>query len=114
MAILLAVLLGAEIAITLRDFVVEDSVRRPLGGVYPGERVTHAIMGIVYGAMLANLVPVVWTWGQESTALSPNAPDVPEELRWAMVFLAFGLVVSGTRDLLASCDLPYSHWPWRR
>jgi hypothetical protein len=46
----LAALLLAEIAITLRDFVVEDTVRRPLGGVYPGERVMHAVMGIVYGA----------------------------------------------------------------
>src|SRR5580698_4856016 len=45
----LAGLVAVEIVITLRDFVVEDTVRRPLGGVFAGERVTHAVMGIVYG-----------------------------------------------------------------
>ena len=48
-----AAMLVAEIGITLRDFVVEDTVRRPLGGVFAGERVTHAVMGILYGAALA-------------------------------------------------------------
>src|SRR5580698_613627 len=42
----LAALLVIEIVITLTDFVVEDTVRKPLGGVFPGERVTHALMGI--------------------------------------------------------------------
>ncbi len=37
-AVGIAVLLATEIVITLRDFVIEDTVRRPLGGVYPGER----------------------------------------------------------------------------
>src|SRR5215831_20423042 len=53
-------LLLVEIVITLTDFVVEDRVRAPLGGVYSGERVTHAVMGIVYGAMLATLLPTLW------------------------------------------------------
>ena len=34
----LGALLLAEIGITLRDFVVEDTVRAPLGGVFPGTR----------------------------------------------------------------------------
>jgi hypothetical protein len=55
----LAALLAGEIVTTLRDFVVEDTVRRPLGGVFPGERVTHALMGIVYGAALAHLAPEI-------------------------------------------------------
>jgi hypothetical protein len=53
----LALLLLLEILITLADFIVEDRVRQPLGGVFAGERVTHTIMGIIYGAMLANLLP---------------------------------------------------------
>src|SRR5207237_277166 len=53
----LGALLATEIVITLRDFVVEDKVRAPLGGVFAGERVTHALMAIIYGAMLANLLP---------------------------------------------------------
>src|SRR5262245_39032272 len=51
-ALVLAALLVAEIILTLTDFVVEDTVRRFLGGVYPGERIMHAVMGIMYGAML--------------------------------------------------------------
>ena len=55
---MLAALLTAEIILTLTDFVVEDAVRSTLGGVYQGERVMHAVMGLVYGAMLAHLLPV--------------------------------------------------------
>lgn len=65
----LSALLLAEIAITLADFVVEDRARKGLGGVYPGERVTHALMGIVYGAMLANLIPLLIGWASLPTAL---------------------------------------------
>ena len=53
--VLLVALLFAEVVLTLWDFVVEDWIRKPLGGVYAGERVMHGIMGIVYGAMLANI-----------------------------------------------------------
>jgi hypothetical protein len=45
----LIALLVVEIILTLWDFVIEDWIRKPLGGVYPGERVMHGIMGIVYG-----------------------------------------------------------------
>ena len=34
-------LLAAEVVMTMWDFVVEDWVRKPLGGVYPAERVMH-------------------------------------------------------------------------
>src|SRR5262249_55588109 len=46
-AVLVAILV-AEVLLTLADFVTETTVRRSLGDVYAGERVTHAIMGIVY------------------------------------------------------------------
>src|SRR6476660_9873185 len=49
----------AEIILTLTDFVVEIAVRKQLGDVYAGERVTHAVMGILYGAMVANLITVL-------------------------------------------------------
>ena len=52
----------AEIVLTLTDFVVEIAVRKQLGDVYAGERVTHAVMGILYGAMVANLIPVLVEW----------------------------------------------------
>src|SRR5436190_18249124 len=54
-AVFLAGVLLAEIVLTLADFVVEIRVRKPLGDVYGGERVTHAVMGILYGAMVGYL-----------------------------------------------------------
>ena len=46
---LVAVLVG-EIVLTLWDFVAEIAARKTMGDVYAGERVTHAVMGILYGA----------------------------------------------------------------
>ncbi len=68
-ASVLGLIIAVEIFITLADFVVEDTVRRPLGGVFPGERCTHAIMGILYGAVLAHLVPEVLAWTRLPTGL---------------------------------------------
>src|SRR5262249_28112370 len=50
--LVLSAVLLAEIVLTLSDFVVESRVRKHLGDVYAGERVTHAVMGILYGAMI--------------------------------------------------------------
>ena len=57
--VVLAGVLIAEIVLTLTDFVVEISVRKALGDVYAGERITHAVMGILYGAMIASLILAV-------------------------------------------------------
>jgi hypothetical protein len=108
---LVAVLL-AEIALTLADFVVEIRVRRPLGDVYGGERVTHAVMGIIYGATVANLLPVLWHWWSLPTALAPTIPAVPELLRWALAVMAAGVFLSGVRDLYAALGMPHGEWPW--
>ena len=109
----LAALLVAEIVITLADFVVEDRVRRPLGGVFHGERVTHALMGIVYGAMLAHLVPVMADWWRAPTALAWETAPMPRELGWALMLMSAGVGLSGLRDLCAAVGLPHSGWPWR-
>ena len=110
-AVLLAILI-AEIVLTLADFVTETTVRRSLGDVYAGERVTHAVMGILYGATIATLLPALWTWSQQPTALRFGPPAVPEALRWALVVMAVGVFVSGVRDLYAAARLPHSDWPW--
>lgn len=107
-------MLVAEIVITLSDFVVEDRVRKPLGGVFPGERVTHAIMGIIYGAMLAYLIPVIAQWWQLDTGLVLAPYLIPLELRWLLTVMSVGLVLSGVRDLCAAYEVPHSAWPWRR
>jgi phosphatidylglycerophosphate synthase len=112
-AYLLAALLAAEVCITLRDFVVEDRVRQVLGGVFAGERVTHALMAIIYGAMLANLLPALDVWRREATALVPHAGGVPSELVWLLTLMAVGVALSGARDAYAALGLPHGDWPWR-
>ena len=112
-----AVLVGLlliEIVLTLWDFVVEDWIRKSLGGVYPGERIMHAIMGIVFGAMLANIVPVLRGWWLAPTGLLMVPAAVHPILRWIMLIMAIGVFASGMRDLCAAYEVPGSAWPWRR
>jgi hypothetical protein len=109
----LGALLAAEIIITLRDFVVEDGVRAPLGGVFAGERVTHAVMAIIYGAMLANLLPALLGWRRQPTALVSHAAPVPVELVWLLTLMSAGVAASGVRDAYAALGLPGGGWPWR-
>jgi len=92
--LLLALLLG-EICITLWDFVEEDKIRR----LPPGERVMHAIMGIVYGAFLAFLLPHVLAWSKLEIGFGPSYHGFPA---WMLLVIAAGVFVSGIRDLVAS------------
>ncbi len=110
-ALLVAVIV-AEIALTLWDFVEEIAVRKDLGDVYAGERVTHAIMGILYGAMLAFLVPTLAEWWRQPTALVARTADAPPALRWSLLIMALGVLLSGLRDLYAALGLPGGGWPW--
>jgi hypothetical protein len=106
-----AALLTAEIILTMTDFVVEIRVRKPLGDVYAGERVTHAVMGIIYGCMIANLLPVLADWWARPTALVA-APTLPGALGWPFAAMAAGVFLSGLRDLYAALGLPRGGWPW--
>ena len=106
----MAVLL-AEIALTMADFAVEVTVRKPIGDVYAGERITHAAMGIVYGALIAGLVPVLWDWWLLPTGFGGTVV-VPELLRWGVSAMAAGVFLSGVRDLYAVFGLPHGGWPW--
>ena len=111
--LVLAAVLIAEIVLTLTDFVVEITVRKALGDVYAGERVTHAVMGVLYGAMIASLVPVMLVWSALPSGLVMTAPDIPDVLWWSLVIMAVGVSVSGLRDLYAAYELPHGGWPWR-
>ena len=110
--LVLAGVFVAEIVLTLTDFVVEIAVRKQLGDVYAGERVTHAVMGILYGAMVANLIPVLWNWWLLPTGLFPTPAIVPEALRWGIAVMAAGVLLSGVRDLYAALGMPHGGWPW--
>ena len=110
----LAALLLIEVILTLWDFVVEDWVRKPLGGVYPGERVMHGIMGIVYGAMLAYLWPTLRLWWMRPTALRFSGLQISSVLKWILIAMAVGVLLSGVRDLCAAMGMRGSAWPWNR
>jgi hypothetical protein len=101
-----------EILITLADFVVEDTVRAPLGGVLPGERCTHAVMALLYGAVLAHVVPVLLASWREPTGLVLAPVAVPDVLRTLLGLMAVGVFGSGVRDLYAALGLPGGRWPW--
>jgi hypothetical protein len=92
--VLLSLLFG-EICITLWDFIEEDKIRT----LPPGERAMHAIMGIVYGAFLAFLIPQLFTWSHLETGFGPSYHGFPA---WLLLVIATGVFVSGIRDLAAS------------
>lgn len=61
----LATVLLVEVVITALDFVEEDRIRV----LSPLERVTHLLLAILYGALLARLAEVLWTWQALPTEL---------------------------------------------
>lgn len=109
--VVLVFLLALEIVITMYDFVIEDWVRKPLGGVYPAERVLHGVLGVLYGIFLAYLFPVLREWWHGPTAFAGHAVAAPA-LQWTMGIMGVLGCVSGLRDLAAAYALPYSGWPW--
>jgi hypothetical protein len=111
--LVLVAVIVAEIVLTLADFVIEVAVRKPFGDVYPGERVTHAVMGILYGAMVAWLLPVLMDWRSRPTGLVVEWAAVPPVLHGALLAMAAGVFVSGLRDLYAALGLPHGAWPWK-
>lgn len=108
---LLAGLLAAEAVITFTDFVVEDRVRTSLGGVFPGERVMHGLMAVVYGAFLAVFLPVLGGW--ISTGGTTPGAGSPTLLLAALTSLGVGSLLSGVRDALVACRFHWAAWPWR-
>ena len=88
-------LLAAEIVITLWDFIEEDRIRK----LPAGERAMHAIMGIVYGAFLAYLIPEMLHWSQLPAGWGASYHGFPA---WVLSGLAVGVFVSGVRDAVAS------------
>jgi hypothetical protein len=91
----LGLLLVVEIIITLWDFIEEDKVRK----LPPGERAGHAIMGIVYGAFLAYLIPEMWRWFHQPTGFTPKTHGFPS---WVLTIVAAGVCISGIRDMIAA------------
>lgn len=68
-------LLAAEAGLTLYDFVVEDSTRKS-GRLCATERITHTLLTLNYGAMLALWLPLILvgdaSWAAQSTGIEFN------------------------------------------
>ena len=84
----LVAVIAAEIVLTFSDFAIEKRVRKPLGDVFAGERITHGAMAIVYGAALANLAPHLVDWWGRPTSLSYEPVAVPVWLSVALTVMA--------------------------
>lgn len=102
LAYALAAMMLCEVVITITDFVVEDRTRKPMGGVYPGERAMHTVMAIGYGATIATFAPILIAWSHEPTGFATTDAAVPALLRWALNAGALGVFLSGIRDLVAA------------
>src|SRR5438874_8267241 len=90
----LAAILLFEVWATLADFLEEDRTRK----LPSGERVMHAVMGIVYGVFLAELYPHAASWAKLDSAF--GAADYGA-LSWILTLYAVGVFTSGLRDLAA-------------
>lgn len=98
-AIALMALLTGELLITLWDFVEEDRSRR----LPATERVTHTLLTLNYGAILAVLLPLLADWATQPTAILTAYHGV---MSWFCVIAAVGVVISGLRDLAAARRCP--------
>jgi hypothetical protein len=94
----LAAILLFEVWATLADFLEEDRTRR----LPAGERIMHAIMGIVYGVFLAKLYPFAANWAKLHSAFGAAGYGA---ISWILTLYAVGVFTSGLRDLAASRKL---------
>lgn len=96
--ILFLLIIAAEIIITIWDFIEEDRTRK----LPAGERAMHTFMAIIYGAMIANLLPILFKWIRQD----PEILGVYYgPISWIMLFFAGAVFLSGIRDMIASYKL---------
>jgi uncharacterized protein (TIGR01777 family) len=95
LAIALIVLMLGELVLTLWDFVEEDRTRK----LPASERVTHTLLTLNYGVVLALVIPRLADWAADPTALIATSYGV-----WSVLcaLAAAGVVVFGLRDLAAA------------
>jgi uncharacterized protein (TIGR01777 family) len=91
----LGALLAVELFITLWDFVEEDRTRH----LPASERVTHTLLSLNYGAILALLTPVLLGWAALPTALAPACHGL---WSWLCAAAALATAICGVRDLFAA------------
>jgi uncharacterized protein len=87
--------LAAEVVVTLMDFVEEDMSRK----LPASERITHTLLALNYGAILALLLPVLVGWAGQGTALVPVWYGLGSALA---PVAAVGVLLFALRDVAAS------------
>jgi uncharacterized protein (TIGR01777 family) len=98
-AMLVIAVLAAEVVVTLMDFVEEDMSRK----LPASERVTHTLLALNYGAILALLIPVLVGWAGQASAIVPAGYGLVSALA---TFASFGVVLFALRDFVASRRAP--------
>jgi len=94
-AMVLIAALSIETGITLWDFVEEDRVR----ALPASERVTHTLLTLNYGVLLALLVPILVGWALLPAAILFEGHGLVSIL---LTIAAMGVTASGIRDLFAA------------
>src|ERR1700758_2878695 len=94
-AVLIIVILVAEVVITLMDFVEEDLSRK----LPASERINHTLLALNYGAILVLLLPVLIGWAGQATGVK-----VVSYGYWSFLAAASaaGVALFGLRDLAAA------------
>jgi len=92
LVLLLGFVLAAELVMTLADFVIEDRTR----DLAASERVTHTLLAINYGAVLAAFAPELVAWSQLPTELAWSGHGA---LSWIATAFGGGVMLWGARDL---------------
>ena len=99
-AVLMIAVLAIEVAVTLADFIEEDTSRK----LPPSERVNHTLLAINYGAILVLLVPWLVAATGQATALATVNRGVLGALA---TVAAVAVAALGVRD-------GYTAWRLRR
>lgn len=94
-AIIIGIILVTEVAITLWDFVEEDLTRK----LPATERITHTLLALNYGAILAYILPILYSWSKMPTeAITVNYGLASLVLTLA----AIGVLIFAIRDYFTS------------
>ena len=105
-ALVLGLLFIIELAVTLADFLVEDTARK----LPPFERVLHTILAVNLGVFLALLAPVLWQWWLLPSAMTPIDYGA---WSWVLTTCAIGVLIWSLRDALVVIR-HLRPLPWKR
>ena len=97
-AVVLAVLLVAELLITLTDFLEEDRTRR----LPPFERLLHTLLTVSYGLFLGLMGPVLWQWVHNTSTLQFISHGW---VSWLLTFYGVGVAAWSMRNAWAVLQL---------